>query len=67
MSAHTGLTVLDCREKKLLKVTKLMSSMDFRMILAVLKDLDNQLTRELKRIRSTCFAIYFDGIVNKYT
>ena len=53
--------------KKLLKASKLMSCMDFRMILAVVKDLDNQLSRELMRIGTTCFALYFDGVVNKCT
>ena len=43
-----------------LKITKLMSCMNFRiMIQAVIKSLDNQQTRELSRIRTTRFGIIY--------
>ena len=44
----------------------LVSCMYFRMIPAVIKFLDDQQSRELRRIRTTCSTVYLHGIVNKY-
>ena len=43
-----------------------MSCMYFRMIPAVIKCLDDQQSRELRRIRTTCSTVYLYDIVNKY-
>ena len=58
--AHTGLTILDRlpkKKKNTLKVPKLTSCMNFRMIQAVIV-LKDQQSRELRRIRATCLAVY---------
>ena len=56
--AHTGLTIPDRLPKKknnTLKVTKLTSCMDFRMIQAVIKCCERS---TVERIRKTCPAVY---------
>ena len=59
--AHTGLTILDRlpkKKKNTLKVTTLTGCMNFRMIQAVMNVLKDQQSTELRRIRTTCPAVY---------
>ena len=53
------------KEKKTLKVRKLTSCMNFRMIQDQLNVLKDQQLRELRRIRTTCPAVYLYDNVNK--
>ena len=55
---NTGLTILDRlpkKKKNTLKVTKLTSCMDFRMIQTVIKCCERS---TVERIRKTCPAVY---------
>ena len=63
MPAHdAGLTLLAKKKKKTLKVTKLTSCMNFRMIQAVIKCFEkDQQSKELRRFR-TCPAVYLYGV-----
>ena len=64
--AHTGLTILDRlpkKKKNTLKATKLTGYMNFR--LKVLKVLKDQQSKELRRIPTTCRAVYLYDNANK--
>ena len=61
-------TRLPKNKKKTLKVTKLTICMIFRcMTQAVINVLDPQQSRESRRMRTTCSAVYLHNNVNKYT
>ena len=67
--AHTGLTILDCqkKKKKTLKVTKLTSCMNFRMIQAVIKCFEISTVERIKENlndMSHCLFLYDNA--NKY-
>ena len=64
MPAHdAALTILPKKKKKTLKVTKLTSCMNFRMIQAVIKCFEkDQQSRELRRFR-TCPAVYLYDVL----